>query len=93
MRAFFGFDAGVGDAGLDQILRVIAVEDGEIALVPEQIGVLAQNPRADGVKRAAPERRQLPAEQIGDAAHHFAGGLVREREQQNPVGGMPCSSR
>ena len=79
----FGFDAGIGDAGLDQILRVVAVENREIAPVPEQVGVLAQNPRADGVKRAAPERRQLPAQQIGDAAHHFAGGLVGEREQQN----------
>ena len=27
------------------------------------------------------------AEQIGDAPHHFAGGLVGEREQQDAVGG------
>ena len=81
----FGLDAGLGDAGLDQILRVVAVENREIAPVTEQIGVLAQNPRADGMERAAPERRQLPAQQIGDAPHHFAGGLVGEREQQNSV--------
>ena len=30
---------------------------------------------------------QFLAEQFGDAPHHFAGGLVRERQQQNPVGG------
>ena len=85
MRALFGFDAGIGDAGLDQIPRVIAVENREIALVAKQIGVLAQNPRANGMERAAPKRRQLPAQQIGDAPHHFAGGFVGEREQQNSV--------
>src|ERR1035437_2841559 len=35
------------------------------------------------MKRAAPQRTQFVAEQITDAPHHFTGGLVREREQQN----------
>ena len=86
MRAF-RFNPRVGDAGLDQILRVVAVENGEIAPVTEQIGVRAQNPRADGMERAAPERRQFLPQQIRDAPHHFAGGLVGERQQQDAVGG------
>jgi len=35
----------------------------------------------------APERRKLPAQQPGDAMHHFTGGLVGECEQQDAVGG------
>ena len=86
MRAF-RFNFRVGNAGLDQVLRIVAVQDGEIALVAERFGVQAQDPRADGVERAAPERTQFVAEQIADSPHHFAGGLVREGQQQNPVGG------
>ncbi len=86
MRAF-GLDAGFGDAGFDQVLRVVAVQNREIAPVPEQLGVRAQDTGADGMERTAPKRRQLPSEQFGDAAHHFAGGLVGEREQQDAVGG------
>ena len=56
-------------------------------LVTEQIGVQAQNPVADGMERPAPERANCLPGQIGDAAHHFAGGLVGEREQQDAVGG------
>ena len=62
----------VGHAGLDQVLRVVAVEDGEVAPEAEDVGVQPQNPRADGVKRAAPERAQVVAEQVGHAAHHRA---------------------
>jgi hypothetical protein len=86
MRAF-GFDPRVGDAGLDQILRVVAVQDREIAAVAEQVGVQAQNPGADGMKRAAPERANSWPSKSADAPHHFAGGLVGEREQQDAVGG------
>ncbi len=86
MRAF-GFDFGVGDAGLDQILGVVAVKNGEIAPVTERVGVGTEHAGADGMKGAAPKLAQLVAEQIGHAPHHFAGGLVGERQQQNPVGG------
>ena len=86
MRAF-GFNAGLGDAGFNQVLGVVAVDNGEIAAVAEPVGVLAQNPRADGMERAAPERREFLSEQSGDAPHHFAGGLVGERQQQDTVGG------
>ena len=47
----------------------------------------AQNAVADRVKCAAPERRNIAAEQIGHTPHHFSCRFVREREQQDAVGG------
>ena len=41
------------------------------------------------MKCAAPKRTQFVAEQIRNAPHHFTGGFVGERQQQNPVGGNP----
>ena len=76
----------IEQAGFDQILRVVAVENREIPLVAERLGVQPQNPRADAVKSSAPQRAQFVAEQVGNALHHFARRLVREREQQNAVG-------
>ena len=75
----------VGHARLDQILCVVAVEDREIALAAERVRVQPQNPRADGMKRPAPKRAQFVAQQIRNAPHHFAGGLIREGEQQNAI--------
>ena len=43
--------------------------------------------RPDGVKGAAPERGEFLAEQVGDAAHHFAGSLVREGQEEDAVSG------
>ena len=56
----FGFDFRIGDAGLDQIFGVVAVQDGEIALVAERFGVQPEDSRADGVKGAAPQARAFP---------------------------------
>ena len=86
MRAFC-FNPGVGDTGLDQILRIVAIEDGEIPAITEQVGVRSQNPRPDGMERATPKRRQFLSQQIPDPAHHFAGRFVGERQQQDAVGG------
>ena len=58
-------------AGIDEVFRVLAVHDGEIALVAEQVGVRAQDAVADGVERAAPQRGQFLAQQVAHAAHHF----------------------
>ncbi len=88
MRAL-RLDAGVGDARLDEVLRIVPIEDGEIAPVSQRFGVGAQDARADGMEGAAPERHQLLAEQIGDTAHHLAGRLVGECEQKDPVCGNP----
>ena len=52
---FLGFNARVRDARLDQILRVVAVQNREIFLVADRLRVQPQNARADGVKRAAPK--------------------------------------
>ena len=78
-------DLRLADAGLDQVPGVLAVQDGEIALVAEHGRVLAQDAVADGMKRAAPERGQLLPQQIRHAPHHFPGGLVGERQQQDAV--------
>jgi hypothetical protein len=63
------------------------VENREITAVTKQVGVRAQNPRANGMECSAPKLAQFMSEQIRDAAHHFAGGLVGERQQQNAIGG------
>ena len=46
----------IQQAGLDQILGIVAVEDGEIFLVAERVRVQPQNPCADAVKSSAPKR-------------------------------------
>src|SRR5882724_963169 len=36
------------------------------------------------MKRSTPKLAQFASDQIRDSPHHFGGGFVREREQQNP---------
>ena len=67
------------------MLGVLAIQDREIALIAEQLRVLPQDPVADRVKRAAPQRRQFLSQQIRHPPHHLPGRLVRERQQQNAV--------
>ena len=68
---------------------ILAIQDGEVALVSQEAGVLAQNAIANRVERSAPERRHFLPEQLRHAPHHFLCRLVREREEQNPVGRDP----
>jgi hypothetical protein len=76
----------IRDAGLDQVLRVVAIQDGEVALVAQE-AACERRTRAPMEWNVPPQSdAQFLAEQIGNAPHHFAGGLVREREEQNPVG-------
>ena len=84
MRAF-DFDAGVGHAGLDEILGVVAVQNGEVAMITEQIGVRAQHAAADGVEGATPQPERLLADEVGNAPHHFRGRLVGKGEQEDLV--------
>ncbi len=72
----FDLDLHFGQAGLQQILGVFAVEDGKIRLIAQGAGVAAQDPGADGMKRAAPQPGQFSAQQVVDALHHFPGRLV-----------------
>ena len=76
-------DLHFAQAGRQQILRVLPVQNGKIGLVADFGGVPAQDPRANGMKGSAPEAGQLPAQQGGHAAHHFPGRLVGECQQED----------
>ena len=65
---------------------VLAIHDGEIAAVAEQLSVLAEDAVADGMEGAAPERGEFLPEQIRDTPHHFGGGFVGERQEQDAIG-------
>ena len=80
-----GVNAGVGDCCAHQGLRVIAVHDGERLRVADRLRVPSQHPVADRVERSSPEPRRVAADQLLHAVHHLAGGLVRERQQQDAV--------
>ena len=45
----------------------------------------AQNAIANRVKGAAPERRDVRAQNVGHAAHHFLGCFVREYKQEDAL--------
>jgi hypothetical protein len=77
---------GLADARLQKIARVLAVEDGKVIFEPRLISVPAEHAMADGMEGAAPQLAEVIPEQIRHAAHHFAGGFVRECEQQDAVG-------
>ena len=83
---FCDFDFGVVDGGFDEVFGVFAIEDGEVAAEAEGIGVFAENAIADGMKCAAPERSEILAEDVVDAAHHLAGGFVGEGKEKNLLG-------
>ncbi len=76
-----------------QIGGVFAIVDGERRHEPDEIGVIAQQPRADAMKRAGPGEplrdRALAAERVDrDARHaprHFEGRAAQERQQQNAM--------
>ena len=63
---------------LDQPRLVVGVQNGEIALEPDQLGMAAQHAYADGVEGAEPHAVGRAADQARHAVEHFARGLVRE---------------
>ena len=73
---------------LEQLLEqpdlVVGVENGEVALQPDQLGVPAQHLHADRVERAEP-RHALDrlADHGADPLLHLAGGLVGERHRED----------
>ena len=69
----FHVDGRVGDAGVEQILGVLAVGDGEVATVAELVGVQAQDADPDRMEGAPPKIYHTAAKQISDPFHHFAG--------------------
>ena len=62
------------------------IEDGVVALEPDEVAMHAEDALGDAVEGAAPELAARDAGQVLDAFQHLAGGLVRERKEQNLVG-------
>ena len=80
---FLRIDSAARDHGVDQILLVFAIHDGESARISESAAVAAQHPVADGMKRPAPESARVDREEICDAIEHLARGFVGEGEEQD----------
>src|SRR6516225_3734035 len=78
-----------------QIGRVLAVMDGESGIKSDPIGIFAQKPGADTMKRACPGQRighgpgavadDLPRDAL-NAPGHFGGGATRKGHQQYSTG-------
>ena len=74
--------------GLQQLLEqanlVVGVEDREVALQPDQLGVPSQDLHADGVEGAEPGHAlDRLADHGADALLHLASGLVGEGHREN----------
>ena len=79
-------EAELGDNRTQHRSRIFGVEDPEVPRHPQPIGVLAQDPVADVVKRPGRASSHVDGEQPLDAVHHLPGGPVGERAQQDPIG-------
>ena len=79
---------------LDQPLLIVGVEDGEVGLQPDQLGVAAQDLGGDRVEGAQPAQALgRRADQVGDPLAHLARRLVGEGDGQQlprpgPAGGQ-----
>ncbi len=72
---------------LEQPDLVVDVEDGEIALQADQLGVPSQDFHADRMKRAEPRHAlDHAADDVADAVLHFARRLVGEGDGQYLAG-------
>ena len=90
-----GRPALVVDAfGLQQLLQqadlVVGVEDGEIGLQPDQLGMAAQHARADGMEGAEPQPVGGAADLAADPLPHLARRLVGEGDGQDLAGKGPA---
>ena len=79
-------DADVGRRGLEEVLRVLRVEDREVRLEAEELGVRPQEPRPDGVERPGRRPHQVRADEGLDAPLHLPRRTVREREEEERRG-------
>ena len=69
---------------LDQAKLIVGIEDGKIGLQPDELGMAAQDARADGMKSAEPLHAfDRAADQGPDAFLHLARGFVSEGDGQN----------
>ncbi len=71
---------------LEQAQLIIGVEDGEIWSQAHQLGVHAQNLRADRMERAEPRHSLLGPGERADAHPHLPRRLVGESHRQDLIG-------
>ena len=83
-REALGVEAEVADHVAGEADGVGLVVDRELAGVAEAVGVGPQHPHAGRVERADPHRAGDRADEVGDAVAHLVGGLVGERDGQDP---------
>ena len=74
--------------GLDQLLEhaqlVVGVENGEVGVETDQLGMAAKHLRGDRVEGAEPRHPlERSAGQLADALAHLARGLVGEGDRQD----------
>jgi len=75
-------DPHVGRRGLEEVLRVLRVEDGEVRPEPEELGVRPEEARRHRVERAGGRPHEVRSDEGLDATLHLARGTVREREEE-----------
>jgi len=88
---------GIKVAGLDHLLDqaqlVVGVDDREVGLEADQLGVAAQQARAQGVEGAEPQALDAAAEQRTDPLDHLARGLVGEGHGEHLVRAHPTGEQ
>ncbi len=72
-------DVGRGDDLLHQAQLIVGIQDGEIRLEPDALGVPSQDAR---MERAEPEPVHGGADGCLEPRAHFARGLVREGDRE-----------
>ena len=75
---------------LEQAQLIVRVEDGEVRLETDQLGVAAQHLGADGMERAEPRQAVGRAGQQLDALAHLARRFVGEGDGEEFV--RPCAA-
>ena len=74
--------------GLDQLLQdaqlIVGVEDREVGVEADELGVAAQHARGDGMEGPEPRHAlERSAGQSADALAHFAGGFIGEGDGED----------
>ena len=73
-------------AALHEAFGIFAVERGEVGRQSKAVGVLLDEPSADGVKGAAGDSVAGAAEEVGEPSRHLSGGFVGEGEREDAFG-------
>ena len=84
-RPFLVVDVLGREQLLDQADLVVLVEDGEVRLEPDQLGVAAQHARGERVEGAEPQALGGAADQRRDPVLHLARRLVGEGDGEDLV--------